>query len=214
MSDAKTNAASRRLSFMDPPPPVAAGTTAPTQATQGGQASEFRKPSTWNEKQQLSRKSIFPGGGGNMMLNRRQSHSLSHSSRKSSHDIFPAKVKLQNTYRTEPNEDERFQAYKIEPKLYDLLKDALKGKKYSSVQSGTYSKELSQDIMRETRLLMNNASPRYKLVAHVVIGEPTGQDIRVGSRCVWDSAFDNCASVVYKNDSLFAVATVFAIYFE
>ena len=213
MTDAKTNAASRRLSFMDPPPPVAAGGTAPS-TTQGGQPSDSRKQSTWNEKQQASRKSLFPGGGGNLLLNRRQSHSLSHSSRKSSHDIFPAKVKLQNTYRTEPNEDERFQAYKIEPKLFDLLKDALKGKKYSSIQSGTYAKELSQDIMRETRLLMNNASPRYKLVAHVVIGEPTGQDIRVGSRCVWDSMFDNCASVVYKNDSLFAVATVFAIYFE
>jgi tctex1 domain-containing protein 2 len=209
MTESKGNP-SRRLSFMDPPPPVAAGTTAPTNAAQ---ASDPRRQSTWNQQQQ-SRKSIFPGGGGSMMLNRRQSHSLSHSSRKSSHDIFPAKVKLQNTYRTEPNEDERFQAYKIEPKLFDLLKEALKGKKYSSIQSGTYSKELSQDIMRETRLLMNNASPRYKLVAHVAIGEPNGQDVRVGSRCVWDSAFDNCASVVYKNENLFAVATVFAIYFE
>ena len=197
MTELKTNP-SRRLSFMDPPPVLSGAPTI---------SNNDRRQSTWNTQ---PRKSIFPGGN----MSRRLSHSLSHSSRKSSHDIFPAKVKLQYTYRTEPNEDERFQAYKIEPKLYDLLKDALKGKKYNSIQSGTYSKELSQDIMRETRLLMNNASPRYKLVAHVVIGEPTGQDLRVGSRCIWDSAFDNTATAVYKNDSLFAVATVFAIYFE
>ena len=203
MTEVKQNP-SRRLSFMDPPPVMPGGLNGPS-----GAVSTDRRQSMWNP---AARKSIFPGGGN--LMNRRQSHSLSHSSRKSSHDIFPAKVKLQNTYRTEPNEDERFQAYKIEPKLTELLKDALKGKKYSSVQSGTFSKELSQDIMRETRLLMNNASPRYKLVAHVAIGEPTGQDVRVGSRCVWDSALDNSATAVFKNDSLFAVATVFAIYFE
>lgn len=193
---------SRRLSFMDPPPNLG------TPTTTTGSNNNDRRQSTWNP---AARKSIFPG-----MANtgRRLSHSLSHSSRKSSHDIYPPKVKLQNTYRTEPNDDEKFHAYKIEPKLYELLEDALKGKKYSQIQTGTFSKELSQDIMREARLIMNNASARYKIVAHVLISEATGQDIRFGSRCIWDNSFDNSASAVYKNESLYAVATVFAIYFE
>ncbi len=40
------------------------------------------------------------------------------------------------------------------------------------------------------------------------------QDIRVASRCLWDIEKDNSVSVVYKNSSIYAVATVFAIYFE
>ena len=206
MTEAKANP-SRRLSFMDPPPLLGQSGGMSGSGSGGGLgASNDRRQSTWNQP----RKSIFPAGN----MGRRLSHSLSHSSRKSSHDLYPPKVKLQNTYRTEPNEDERFLAYKVEPKLFALLRDALKGKKYSSIQSGTFSKELSKDIMRETRLIMNNASPRYKLIAHVVIGEAQGQDIRFGSRCLWDSGFDNSASATYKNDSLYAVATVYAIYFE
>ena len=79
-------------------------------------------------------------------------------------------------------------------------------------------------------------SPRYKLVTHVVIGEVKGlfllhlfvlknlieiilinnkgQDIRCGSRCLWDSNVDNMASASYKNSSIYAVGTVFAVYFE
>lgn len=41
-----------------------------------------------------------------------------------------------------------------------------------------------------------------------------GQDIRVASRCLWDNDKDNTASVTYTNSSLYAVATIFAVYFE
>ena len=199
MTDNKQQQANqpRRLSFVDDqslPNSI-------SEAKKSFAASTERRQSVWNPQRT---KSIFT---------RRVSHSLSHSSRKSSQDLTP-KIKYQNTYRTEPEENERFQAYKIEPKLYAMLKEALKDKKFHAIQSGPFSKELSQDILREVKLLMNNLSPRYKLVSHVVIGEMLDQDIRFGSRCLWDTNYDNSASVVYKNGSLYAVATVFAIYFE
>lgn len=189
---------SRRLSFIDDQSQP--DTQAPVQqATQGRE----RRKSIWN---QAARKSLFPGGAGA----RRLSQSFSHGSRKSSQEL--PRLKFANTYRTEPNENERFQPYKVEPKIYDLLETELSDEKYDPVKSAAMSKELSQDVMRETRLLVN--SSRYKLVTHVVIGEIQGQDIRFGSRCLWDQKLDNVCSVTYKNHSLYATATVFAVYFE
>lgn len=177
-------------------------------------ASFDRRQSTWNPS--------GGGGGGSgqprkSVYQRRMSYAMSQGSRKSSQDLstgYP-RIRLQNTYRTEPNSDqERFKPYKIEPKLYAVLEDHLKEKKYDANKTAQLTKELSQLVMRETRLLMNNSSPRYKLVSHVLVGEMKNQDIRHGSRCLWDNNLDNYVSVVYKNSSLFAVATVFALYFE
>jgi len=131
----------------------------------GPQPIENRRKSVWNTDQMASRKS---------MVSRRLSHSMSHSSRKSSQDQLYPRVKLQNTYRTEPEESARFQPYKIEPKLYSVLEDMLDGKKYDSKKATIQAKDLSQDILRETRNCMN-FSNRYKLVAHVFIGEMKGK---------------------------------------
>jgi hypothetical protein len=139
---------------------------------------------------------------------------MSHSSRKSSQDVpMPPRVRYQNTYRTDPTDDSKFYAYKIEPRIYATLESHLKDKTYNPNKSLAMSKELSEEIMRETRnCLSHNA--RYKLISHVSIGQQNGQDIRCTSRCLWDTNFDRFVSVVYKNDSLFAVATLFAVYYE
>lgn len=124
------------------------------------------------------------------------------------------------------------------PKIYEILEKSLHGKKYDANKTTILSKELTQDISREARNCMIPLSPRYKLVTHVVIGEikglfllhlfvlilkhlidiilikNKGQDIRCGSRCLWDSNIDNMASASYKNSSIYAVGTVFAVYFE
>lgn len=198
----------RRLSFIEDPSQSIDGDKKKILESQLGHpttnSNTDRRKSVWN----AARKSIYVLNNNN----RRLSHSFSHGSRKSSQDL--PRLKFQNTYRTEPNESERFQPYKVEPKIYELLKNELNGKTYDPFKSAALSKELSQDVMREVRLLTNNISPRYKLVSHVVIGEMQGQDIRYGSRCLWDQRLDNLVSVVYKNDSLYAIATIFAVYFE
>lgn len=186
-----------------------AGTNAQQQQQQQQllNSSMDRRQSIWNSNAQ-PRKSVYQ---------RRMSYSMSQGSRKSSQDLSSSypRIRLQNTYRTEPNTDqERFKPYKLEPKLYAVLEDHLKEKKYDANKTAQLTKELSQLVMRETRLLMNNSSPRYKLVSHVLVGEMKNQDIRHGSRCLWDNNLDNFVSVVYKNSSLFAVATVFALYYE
>ncbi len=49
---------------------------------------------------------------------------------------------------------------------------------------------------------------RYKLVCIVHIGQRGNQEIKVGSRCLWDVRLDTHIL------ALFAIATVFGIYFE
>lgn len=55
---------------------------------------------------------------------------------------------------------------------------------------------------------------RHKLVVHVSLGELKGQTFSSCSRCLWDTATDGFASESFKNESLFATAQVFALYFE
>ncbi len=41
-----------------------------------------------------------------------------------------------------------------------------------------------------------------------------GHSVQIASRCIWDDGKDNSASVTFRNESIYAVATLFAVYFE
>ena len=137
----------RKASFLLPPIP---------------QNSFERRTSLWNSG---PRKSIF---------GKRMSFSL--SSLKSSQDAAYNRVKLKNTYRLGPEEHETFKPYIVEPKIYEILENSLKDREYDAAKSGILSKELSQEILREVRNMIA-ISPRYKLLAHVVIGQLKGKSI-------------------------------------
>ena len=54
--------------------------------------------------------------------------------------------------------------------------------------------------------------PRYKLVTNVAIGQARDSSVALASRCVWNEHFDTFAEYTYKNESLFAVGLVYALY--
>lgn len=56
--------------------------------------------------------------------------------------------------------------------------------------------------------------PRYKIIVIISIGQIRDQNMRMGSRCLWDETHDNFSSHTFKNSSLFATATVYGVYFE
>ena len=97
----------------------------------------------------------------------------SYMSRKSSLFGLP-KIKLQNTYRTEITDSEKFSTSLAEPKMREVLEEALKDQVYNASNSNILCKEISQDIMRELRNMDSVMSQRYKLVSHVSIGELKG----------------------------------------
>jgi len=71
------------------------------------------------------------------------------------------------------------------------------------------STQLSEVIKERIKALR---LPRYKLVCSVIIGQNSGQALRHVSRCLCDADNDGFASASYSNNSLFATATVYAVY--
>ena len=86
-------------------------------------------------------------------------------------------------------------------------------KNNSSTNYKELSKNLAEEIKQDVKTL--HEFTRYKIICIVNIGEITGQcNVRFGSRCLWNVNFDNFASAFYRNNHIFAVATVYGIYFE
>lgn len=56
--------------------------------------------------------------------------------------------------------------------------------------------------------------PRYKLIVIVYIGQRDDQSILIGSRCLWNPKIDTVSSYALRNSTLFALANVYAVYFE
>lgn len=137
--------------------------------------------------------------------------SLASSHRLASKDVVP-RVLYENTYRIGPSRDGHFQAFRVEPIIEDVLRSYLDGESYNAHKCAQMSLRLSDLIKNRVKDDLN--LPRYKLVCTVVIGESTGQSVRCASRCVWHQDTDGFASASFKNNSIFATATVFAIYFE
>ncbi|KAF6111808.1 Tctex1 domain containing 1 [Phyllostomus discolor] len=95
--------------------------------------------------------------------------------------------------------------------LKDVLTNSLQEEQYEPELCRHMTKMISEVIKAQVKALL---VPRYKLIVMVYIGQLSGQSILVGSRCLWNPKSDNFASYVFRNSSLFALATVYAVYFE
>jgi len=140
-------------------------------------------------------------------------------SRKSSQDTTGNRpyVRLENTYRMKPNDGQRFLSFKLKPKIQQLIDDKMKHVEanhptnYDGWFFSGLSRELADSIRRETK---NYGLPRYKVVSHVVVGQNTGQDIRIASRCLWNLELDDALTVNYESKMFYVTATVYVLYAE
>ena len=121
------------------------------------------------------------------------------------------KSKLENTYQLKPTSEQAFKPSKVETTMQQVLEDKLKDVKYDPMEISDLSKKLSDKIKSKIKCL---GFCRHKMVVYVVIGSLLGQGMELTSRSVWDEHADNCVSARYQNGSIFAVAMMFAIYYE
>ncbi len=141
------------------------------------------------------------------------------SETRSTNDLTGIKsiVNFENTYRLKPKEDKRIINYILEPKVHELLRQKLS--EYENFQSGVYestsysniTRDLADTFRKEVKSLVMN---RYKIVAHVVIGQDKNQDMRVVSRCLWNAEVDCSVAVNYRGKGIFIVLTLFFFYKE
>lgn len=120
----------------------------------------------------------------------------------------PRLTVMANTYRMEP--EKKFKVAEIRNIIKKNL-ELIKNETYEAKRSRDISKMLSNSIMKEVKQL---GLSRFKFVCTVSIGQLAGQTLRIASRCIWDTEFDSFVTESIKNDSWFAVGTVYGVYKE
>ena len=119
-------------------------------------------------------------------------------------------ITMENTYKMEP--DNLFLTERARGIIREVLEAHLKGKSYVAEEGKKLSFEISEEIKRKVKA--ETRIKRYKFVCVVWIGQVLGQGVHITSRCLWNQHFDNFAQESYKNDRLFAQASVFAVFVE
>lgn len=122
-------------------------------------------------------------------------------------------VKLENTYRMQPKDEERMLSFRLRPAILDAMDECLNGYAYSEITAGKKACEVAQ-VIRDR--IKDAGFLRYKLVVQVqLLQRSPDLSITVGSRAVWSVDLgDTCVEVKFNTKSVRALATVHAFYFE
>lgn len=152
-------------------------------------------------------------GVGGLRMSKRNSVSSDHYS--SSHYNYApyhvASVRMENTYRLGPHETQRFNSMRISRLVNDIVRNHLENVKYEANKCRDLVQLLSDEIKMRTKLMVYK---RYKLIVNLTIGQAFGNSLIMASRALWNPETDNECTVTYKNNSLFAIATIFACYYD
>ncbi|KAL8619920.1 hypothetical protein ACOMHN_015204 [Nucella lapillus] len=93
----------------------------------------------------------------------------------------------------------------------NVLDGYLSKREYDPRRFPLLSKTLSEVIKDRVK---DTGLDRYKVVALVTICENKDQGTLLASRCLWNEAYDNHASVVFEGANFFAVGSVYAVYVD
>ncbi len=72
------------------------------------------------------------------------------------------------------------------------------------------SKDIADKIKEKCKASLN--IPRYKIVVQTTIGQMNAAGVKITSRCLWDTATDNYATVSFQNQHIWASTIVFGLY--
>lgn len=104
-----------------------------------------------------------------------------------------------------------FQEHRVKPIIQQVLETYLADQKYDPDYCKKISVQMSEEIKEQVKKLCYH---RYKIVCQVIVGDFHQQDIKIVSRCAWDSVVDRFAQYEFRNYHLYAVGIVFGIYCE
>ena len=113
------------------------------------------------------------------------------------------------TYEMSPAASERFYPSSVRAVCNSVLQRELLNKDYDEERVKDWIRSIGDSIKNEVKQLN---VPRYKIIVQVTIGQAKDQGVSIASRCLWDVAQDNYASVNFTNNSLWANVMVFGVY--
>ena len=111
----------------------------------------------------------------------------------------------------ELEEPEKFAQPTLEKFIHKFLERNLIDYVFEAETAPVKSDEILRELREEIKTLR---LLRYKFIFQVVLGELKGQGVRLASKCLWDTNFDNYASATYFTDSYYCTAVVFGFYVE
>ena len=122
-------------------------------------------------------------------------------------------------YHLSPDKNEKFSPAKAKTIAKDILVGELDGKvDETSVENwadfGDELENLSKDVADKIKEKCKQSLniPRCKILVQVTIGQMKDQGVKITSRCLWDTATDNYATVSFQNQHIWASAIVFGLY--
>ncbi|XP_012686485.1 dynein light chain Tctex-type 5 [Clupea harengus] len=123
--------------------------------------------------------------------------------------VWKPKTKMACTYRMGPVR--KFLPHVVKKRAQEILDKAFTDLAYDHDNCREVSDKVSTDTMA---FVKEQAFDRYRYVVRVVVGEKKGQTVKIVGRALWDQEKDNFLTVTHENRHLYAVCTVFALYFE
>ena len=146
---------------------------------------------------------------GGIRMSKRNSVSSTVDHYSSAH--YHPSVRLENTYRLGPHDNQKFNVTRVSRLVYDIMQNHLENLKYEPNKCKDMVQLLSEEIKARTKSILYK---RYKLVVNLTIGPSLGSSLIMASRSLWNPETDNECTVTFKNNSLFAIATIFACYYD
>ncbi|KAK1120749.1 hypothetical protein K0M31_010953 [Melipona bicolor] len=125
-------------------------------------------------------------------------------------EILEDTVTAEPVYQIRPQLHERFKPLSAKEIIHNVLFDQLSMKTYDAQEATQWTKDIA-DLIREK--VKELKFKRYKYIVNVVLGEQHGAGVKMGTRCIWDAEADAYAYDSFLNDTIFCVATVYAVYF-
>jgi hypothetical protein len=161
----------------------------------------------------LSRNSILLSSGGSNSGYSSPTRTRRQSSRSSFYRGGPDRryVRLENTYKMEPDDDHKVDLVRIRRITSNIIGATIAGYKYD----GSHAKEFTAILADRMRNQMKQLPyPRYKIVVQVSIGQKKGQALRVASRCLWDLKWDRHITITKETSDAYVNVTIFFVYTE
>ena len=153
----------------------------------------------------------LPNLGNQRLLSMSKRNSVSSTIDHYSHNFYQPGHKVENTYSLGPNDNQKFNSAKVQKLVRDILNSSFENVKYEPNKCKDQVQLISDEIKTRIKSIVYK---RYKIVVSLTIGQNTGNSIIIASRSLWNTETDNECTITYKNSTLYAIASIFATYFD
>ena len=115
------------------------------------------------------------------------------------------------TYPIRPDFKHKFKPGEAKEKVKEIVEKHLAGAVYVHDNLIKWNTAIGNEVRHELHKSLG-IDKRYKLIIQVYSGENKKHGIRVGSRCLWDKECDDACWYSFKNDTMYCLVWVFALY--